>query len=112
MFFKNLKKLFARSQIKDGKPEQKTIFPASSISFKGRKSSCDTVQGYFESFISSKSSDTVNRLFVGQLNKIYPECNLVIDGENCGQIHSIGYTFDDTMVVLRTAEGCYNVARS
>ena len=109
--FDSLKKLFARSNIKDAGSD-KTVFQASSISFKGQKSSCDTVRGYFESFISSKSTDTVNRLFVGQLNKIYPGCDLVIDGENCGQIYSIGYTFDDTMVVLRTATGSYNVARS
>jgi hypothetical protein len=111
--FDTLKKKFARSNIKDATsdsaPTQKIVYTASQISLAGQPSSCSAVMTYLKAFVSGKNPG--NRLFVGELNKIYPNCSLVIDGNDFGQMHSIGYTFDDKTVVLRTSTGSFEVAR-
>ena len=105
-----IKKLFARSNIKDAEPTQtrKIVFPASSVSFHGSQSSCMDVQKHFDAFLRSA---TGNKLYVGQIEKIYPDCRLMLYDHNCGQVHSIGLAYGSNDITIATSSGRFTISR-
>lgn len=103
MGFLNIKKLFARSNIKNAGRDEGPIFTSDTIKFEGMKSSCDTIRSYFQCFVNA-GEDRLNRLYVGRLDEEYPGCELVLNGDNLGQVVSIGFSFEDRNVVIKTTQ--------
>ena len=108
------KKLFHANHIKDAKPEpepETTCITNDKLTLTGYKCSCEAVQDHINAFLYDP--DRLNRrLYIGQINHVFPNCILIANGRNYGQVQSIGYTFETQDVVVNTEAGRLVIKRS
>ena len=92
-----------------GKPKKSpdpppTPIPYSKISLVGNAVSRQQVQDYLASFVFNDGSK-YGRLYVGQIDQLCPDCQIIIQGEDCGQVYSIGYNLENVNIAVVTEKG-------
>lgn|GEM_PF-2714046 len=96
-----------------GKPQKPSVpipIPFSKIELIGNTVSRQQVRDYLASFVFNDGSK-YGRLHIGQIDKLCPDCKIIIKGEDCGQVHSIGYNFKNVDIAVVTDKGYYLIKR-